>query len=78
MNWYRFFFVHKRLISAVKRVEFASVMMSCVILRGRWCDIIALNVQAPTENNLIIRRAATTRNWNVYSINSLNTMRKFC
>jgi hypothetical protein len=39
--------VLKRIISAVKRVEFVSDRMSDVILRGRWCHIIALNVHAP-------------------------------
>jgi hypothetical protein len=34
------FFVHKRIISAVKRVEFVSDRMSYIILRGLWCDII--------------------------------------
>jgi hypothetical protein len=29
--------VHKRIISAVKRVEFVSDRMSCIILRGHWC-----------------------------------------
>jgi exonuclease III len=43
------FFVHKRIISVVKRVEFISDRMSCIILRGCWCNII-LNVHAPTEN----------------------------
>jgi exonuclease III len=42
--------VHKRIISAVKRVEFDSDRMSYIILRGRWCHIIALNVHAPTED----------------------------
>jgi hypothetical protein len=42
-------FVHKRIISAVKRVEFINIRMSCIMLRGRWCDIFALNVHAPTE-----------------------------
>jgi hypothetical protein len=40
------FFVHERLVSAVKRVEFVSDRMSYIILRGRWCDIIVLNVHA--------------------------------
>jgi hypothetical protein len=31
------FFVHKRIISAVKRVEYVSVRMSYIILRGRFC-----------------------------------------
>jgi hypothetical protein len=44
------FFVHKRIIPAVKRVEFVSDRMSYTILRGRWCHIIDLNVHAPTED----------------------------
>jgi hypothetical protein len=42
--------VHKRIISAVKRVEFVSDRMSYIILRGRWYHIIVLNVNAPTED----------------------------
>jgi hypothetical protein len=34
------FFVHKRIISAVKRVEFVSDRMSYIIQRGRWCQIL--------------------------------------
>jgi hypothetical protein len=41
-------FVHKSFISAVKRVEFVSDRMSYIILRGRWCHVIVLNVHAPT------------------------------
>jgi hypothetical protein len=44
------FFVHKRIILAVKRVEFVSDRMSYITLRGRWCDVIVLNVHAPTED----------------------------
>jgi hypothetical protein len=44
------FFVHKRIISAIKKVEFVCDKMSYVILRGRWCDIIVLTVHAPTED----------------------------
>jgi exonuclease III len=44
------FFVHIRIISAVKRVEFLSDRMSYVTLKGRWFDIIVLNVHAPTED----------------------------
>jgi hypothetical protein len=36
--------VHKRIISAVKKVEFVRDKMSYIILRGRWC---VLNVHAP-------------------------------
>jgi hypothetical protein len=44
------FFVHKRIILAVKTVEFVSCKISYIILRGRWCHIIVLNVHAPTED----------------------------
>jgi exonuclease III len=43
-------FVHNRIISAVIRVEFVSDRMSYITLKGRWCDIIVLNVHAPTED----------------------------
>jgi hypothetical protein len=55
MNWYRFLLlllVHKRIISAVKRVEFASDRMSYMILRDRWCDVTLMGVRAPTENKI--------------------------
>jgi hypothetical protein len=46
------FFVHKRIISAVKKVKFVSDRISYIILRGRWCNIIVLNVHAPTEDKI--------------------------
>jgi hypothetical protein len=42
--------VHRRIISAVKRVEFVSDMIPYIILRCLWCHIIILNVHAPTED----------------------------
>jgi hypothetical protein len=44
------FFLHKRIISAVKRVEFVNDRMSYIILRGCWFHIIVLTVHAPTED----------------------------
>ena len=44
------FFVHHRIVSAVKRVEFVSDRVSYIVLRGRWCNIIVLNVHAPSED----------------------------
>jgi exonuclease III len=44
------FFIHNRIISAVKRVEFVSDKISYITLKGRWCDIIVLNVHAPNED----------------------------
>jgi hypothetical protein len=43
-----FFFVHKRIISAIKRVEFVSHRIPYIILRGRWCHIVVVSVHAPT------------------------------
>ena len=43
------FFVHQRIISAVKRVEFVSDRVSYIVMRGRWCNIILVNVHAPSE-----------------------------
>ena len=37
-------FVHHRIVLAVKRVEFVSDRMSCIVLKGHWCNIIVLNV----------------------------------
>ena len=43
------FFVHHRIVSAVKRVQFVSDRVSYIVLRGCWCNIIVLNVHAPIE-----------------------------
>jgi hypothetical protein len=42
--------VHKRFVSAVKKVGFIIDRMSYIILRGCWCYIVVLNVHAPTED----------------------------
>jgi hypothetical protein len=72
------FSVYMIIISAVKKVEFVSVRMSYIILRGRWCHIIVLNVHAPIENKSDDVKYSSTRNWNVCFINSVNTICIFC
>jgi hypothetical protein len=42
------FFVHQTIVSDIKRVDFVSDRMSYMVLRGRCCNIIVLNVHAPT------------------------------
>jgi hypothetical protein len=38
------FFIHNRIISAIKRVEYVSDRMSYITLKGRMCDtVLALN-----------------------------------
>jgi exonuclease III len=46
------FFVHKGIISTVKRIEFVNDRMTNKILRGFWFHIIFLEVHAPTENKI--------------------------
>jgi hypothetical protein len=48
------FFIHKRIMSAVKMVEFVSDRMSYIILRGRWCNTVVLNVHAALKIKLMI------------------------
>jgi len=43
------FLVHYRIVSASKILELVGNWMSYVVLRGCWCNIIVLNVHAPSE-----------------------------
>jgi len=40
------FFVHHRIVSAVKRVVFVRDRMSFIVLKGCLCNIIFMNVQS--------------------------------
>ena len=43
------FFVHHRIVLEVKGVEFVSNRVSYTVLRGRWYNIIVLNVHVLSE-----------------------------
>jgi hypothetical protein len=43
------FFVHQRLAPAVKRADFVSDRVSYIVMRGRWNNLIFINVHAPSE-----------------------------
>ena len=43
------FFVHHRVVSVAKRVEFVGNRVSYIVLRGSWCNIIVLNVHVLSE-----------------------------
>jgi hypothetical protein len=64
-NKYHFgteFFVHHGVVSAVTRVEFVSDIMSHIVLRGRWYNIIVLNVHAPHEKISDVPKDSFIRN----------------
>ena len=46
------FFVHHRIVSECKRVEFVSDRISYIVLRGCWCNIIVLNVHTSSEEKI--------------------------
>jgi len=56
INWERAFFVHRRIVSAMKRVEFVSDRLSYMVLRGRWLNIIVVNVHAPSEEKSYVAK----------------------
>jgi len=43
------FFVHRRIVSAVKRVEYVNDRLSYIVLSCRRRNIIVVNVHAPSE-----------------------------
>jgi len=42
-------FVHHRIVSAVKRVNFVSNRTLYIVLRSRWFNIVVLSVHPPSE-----------------------------
>jgi hypothetical protein len=49
INWGQDFFIHHRIVSAVKRVQSVSDRVSYIVLIGHWFNVIVLNVHAPSE-----------------------------
>jgi len=56
------FFVHRRIESAVKRVEFVRDRLSYIVMRGRWRNIIVVNVHAPSEEKVRSQKIVFMRN----------------
>ena len=55
-------FVHYRIVSADKRVEFVSDRVLYMVLRGCWCNIIVLKVHAPSEEKVMIQKTVFMKN----------------
>jgi len=53
ISWEHDFFIHHRIISGVKRVEFISDRMSYIVLKGRWCNSFVLNMHARSEEKSV-------------------------
>jgi hypothetical protein len=70
--------VHQRVIAAIERVEFVTDIMSYVILRGRWCHIIVLDLHSPTDDKIKLAKHASASNLKVFSTISLNIIRNLC
>ena len=49
INFGQDFFVHRRIVSALKRVEFVSDRLSYIVLGGRCRNTIVVNAHAPSE-----------------------------
>jgi len=49
INRERDFYVHYKIVSAVKGVEFVSDRTSYIVLIGRCCGVVVSNVHAPSE-----------------------------
>ena len=62
INWEQDFFVHHRIVPAVKRVEFVSDRISYIVLRGHWCNIIVLNVLHQVKKIVMIQKTVSMRN----------------
>jgi len=50
------FFLDHKTVSEIKKIEFISDKVPYIVLRGRWCDIIVLNVHAPSEKKVMIQK----------------------
>ena len=49
VNWEEVFFLHRRIVLTVNRVEFLREGLSHIVLRGRWPNIIVVNMHSPGE-----------------------------
>ena len=67
-------FVHHSVVSAVKTLEFVSDRMSYIVLRGRWCNIVVLNVFALSKEKVIIQKRVFMHNQYWIAVISISTI----
>jgi hypothetical protein len=71
------FFVHQRIAPGVKRAEFVNDRVSYIVLRGRWSNIILLNVHATSEEKSNESKDSFYEQLEQVFIISLSTVRIF-
>ena len=49
-------------MSTVTRVKFVSDRVSYIVREGRWCNVVVLNVHAPSERKVMIQKTVFVRN----------------
>ena len=64
------------MVSAVKIVEFVSDRMSYIVLRGRWCKIIVLNMHPPSQEKSDDSKDSFFKNQSRFSIILLRTVQQ--
>jgi len=67
-------FVHHKILSAVKRADFVSDRMSYIVLSGRWCNIIVVNVHAQSGEKSGEVKDFFVRNYTRFSIIFFSTI----
>ena len=55
------FFLHHRITAAARRIYFLSDRVPRIVLTGHWCNIIVLNVHAPSKIRVVIQTTVFTR-----------------
>jgi len=53
-------FVHRRIVSVVRGVEFVRDRVTYIVLRSRWRNIIVVNVHTPSEEKSDESKGGTT------------------
>jgi hypothetical protein len=68
------FFIHNKIISAIKWEEFVSDSMSYITVKHHWCDDIVLSMHAPNEDKDDVIKDSFYKELNRCLISSLGTI----
>jgi len=81
---YIFYEKYKKIINWEQEVlystelEFVRDRLSCIVLRGYWCNIVVLNYMHQVRRKVWIQKTVFMRNWDRVLIILLTTIWKFC